>query len=63
MQNVNFFGTFSLIEGPKFEIFHLFTSLRFYTIKHLWICDFGDEMKNKICFNLGFQVCLTKILF
>ncbi len=41
----------------KCEIFHPFVSRHFYTIKPLWIGDFGTEIRNTKFF------CLVKIFF
>ncbi len=50
-------GVANYLKVPKCEIFHPFVSRCFYTIRPLWICDFGTEIKNSKFF------CFVKILF
>ncbi len=49
---------------PKCEIFNLLDSQDFYTIKPLWVGDFGTGIKNSKAFGLGshFEILLEKIL-
>jgi hypothetical protein len=51
-------------KGKKCEVFHLFDSRPFYTIKPIWIGDSGTEIRISIfCFGIDLQVFLRKFLF